>query len=82
MMTHTECPQGHEIRSASDRDVHGYCRACKADGDRQRRLANKAALDVVRVFEAAGVRFQDAGVPIDAEEVARQLVAVYGTEIN
>lgn len=79
MLTNTAtCPRGHEIRSTADRTASGYCRRCKRDDDRTARLANRAALDVVRVFEAAGVRFQNDGQPVTAEEVARQLVEVYG----
>lgn len=78
----TVCPRGHEVRSNSDRTRQGRCRQCQRDDDRLQRLKNRAALDVVRVFEAAGVRFQNAGVPVDAEAVARQLVAVYGGGIE
>lgn len=76
--TITQCPHGHEIRSSADRTTQGYCRQCKREDDRDRRLVNKAALAAVAVFEAAGVRFQDNGVPVDASVIARQLVAVYG----
>ncbi|AWT52590.1 hypothetical protein D806_016060 [Mycolicibacterium smegmatis MKD8] len=80
MLTDPKCPRGHEIRSSADRTISGYCRNCKRDDDRRDRIAKRAALDVVRVFEAAGVRFQDNGQPVAAEEVARQLVSVYGDE--
>lgn len=79
--TVTQCPAGHEIRSTADRTTNGYCRACKREDDRLIRLKNRAALEVVRIFEAAGVRFQDDGLPLPAEDVARQLVALYGDDI-
>ena len=80
--TITRCPQGHEIRSNADRTVSGYCRECKRADDRLDRLKQRAALDVVKIFEAAGVRFQDNGVPIDAAEVARQFVVLYGDDFT
>lgn len=82
MLTDTTCPRGHQIRSTADRTASGYCRQCKRDDDRLQRLKKRAALDVVRAFEAAGVQFQNDGVPVDAEAVARQLVAVYGGDIE
>jgi hypothetical protein len=72
----TTCPHGHTIRTSADRS-QGYCRECKRSGDRDQRLRRRAALDVVRIFEAAGVQFQDNGRPIAADEVARQLMRVY-----
>lgn len=82
MLTDTTCPRGHQIRSTADRTASGYCRQCKRDDDRVQRLKKRAALDVVRAFEAAGIRFQNGGVPVGAEEVARQLVAVYGGDVE
>jgi len=75
------CQRGHEIRSSADRTVSGYCRSCKRDDDRRDRIAKRAALDVVRVFEAAGVRFVDNGQPVAAEEVAAQIAAVFGPQV-
>jgi hypothetical protein len=77
MYTET-CPAGHEIRSSSDRTSQGFCRACKRDADRLDRQKVKAALTVVKAFEAVGVRFQTDGAPADPADVARQLVALYG----
>lgn len=76
------CPSGHEIRSQSDRTTQGYCRHCKREDDRRTRLKHRAALDAVRILEAAGVRFENNGVPVDGRDVARQLVRVYGHEID
>lgn len=73
----TACPAGHVIKSSADRDRQGYCRQCRREAERERRLADRAALNVVKIFEAAGVRFQNHGVPVDADEVVRQLVANY-----
>lgn len=72
-----QCPQGHEIRSSADRDGGGYCRRCRADNERKRRVANSAAMIVVRALERAGVQFQNGGVPVDPAEVARQLAEGY-----
>jgi hypothetical protein len=82
MLTITACPAGHHIRSSADRTNQSHCRQCKRETDRLNRLKQRAALDVVKVFEAAGVRFQNDGVPVAAEDVARQLVAIYGDEFN
>jgi len=76
----TQCPHGHDIRSSADRSTQGACRQCKREDDRERRIRNRAALDVVKVFEAAGAVFHRNGDPLDAEDVARQLVAIYGTD--
>lgn len=75
-MPATQCPQGHEIRTAADRDGQGYCRRCRADNERRRRVSKSAALMVVRTFEAAGVRFESDGVPVAPADVARQLAAL------
>jgi hypothetical protein len=73
-----ECPQGHEIRNAADRDGQGYCRKCKADRERRRRVSTSMRLAMVRAFEEAGVRFEDDdGEPVAPSEVVRQLVAIY-----
>lgn len=71
----TRCPQGHEITSSADRGTNGYCRECKRHDDRERRLATRATLDVVRAFESVGVQFQRNGVPESPADVVRQLIA-------
>lgn len=73
----TRCPQGHEIRTAADRDGQGHCRKCMADRARRRRVADSAALTVVRVLEKAGAVFQSDGKPAEPAEVARQLAEAY-----
>lgn len=72
-----QCPSGHTINSAADRDNQGYCRECKTDRERRRRAGNSAALMVVRVFEKAGVRFAVDGDPADPTEVAKALSDLY-----
>lgn len=72
-----QCPQGHDTRTADARDSQGHCRKCKADKARRRRVADSAALTVVRVLERAGARFQNDGVPAEPAEVARQLADAY-----
>ncbi|MDI9940873.1 hypothetical protein QM806_36550 [Rhodococcus sp. IEGM 1351] len=74
----TTCPQNHQIRSSADRDRQGYCRECRREGDRARRLQRQAAHEVVKVFEAAGVKFQNDGIPLNASEVAEALIRIYG----
>ncbi|CAN5548869.1 hypothetical protein BH11ACT6_BH11ACT6_29770 [soil metagenome] len=76
-MPANQCPQGHEIRSASDRDGQGYCKRCRYERKQRRQVADSAALMVVRAFEAAGVEFQADGVPVAPAVVARQLAALY-----
>lgn len=72
------CPQRHEIRTAVDRDAQGYCRRCKADGERRRRVGQSMKLAMVSAFEAAGVRFEDdSGNPVAPAEVVRQLAEIY-----
>ena len=78
----TECPHGHQIRSQADRTTQGHCRRCKAGYDRERHRMRSVALDIVKSFEAAGVKFHNAGVPVSAEDLARQLVLVYGEDIS
>uniref|UniRef100_A0AB39U237 Uncharacterized protein n=3 Tax=unclassified Caudoviricetes TaxID=2788787 RepID=A0AB39U237_9CAUD len=75
--TTDQCPQGHEIRSTADRDKQGYCRRCRADNARKRRVGKEAALIVVRALEKAGVQFQNDGVPAEPAEVVRQLTDAY-----
>jgi hypothetical protein len=61
-MNTTRCPQGHPIKSQADRTTQGYCRSCKREDDRARHRQHRAAMDAVRVLEAAGFRF-DVGMP-------------------
>ena len=68
------CINGHPTPLSTDRRSAGGCAECHREANRQLRLKNRAALDVVKAFEAAGVQFQNNGDPIDATEVARQLV--------
>lgn len=78
--TTDQCPQGHRIRSNSDRDGQGYCKRCRADRARSRRVSDGMKLTMARAFEAAGVRFEDdAGQPVAPADVVRQLVSVYET---
>ncbi len=76
------CPVGHHVPVASDRTAFGSCRVCHREANRKLRLKNRAALDVVKVFESAGVQFQEDGQPIDAAEVARQLVEKFGDSVK
>jgi hypothetical protein len=77
-MSIEQCPAGHPTPLSKDRTVSGACRECHKESNRLLRLKKKAALDVVRVFEAAGVRFVNGTEPVDADEVAKQLVEKYG----
>lgn len=73
----TRCPQGHEIRSAADRDGQGFCRRCRADNARRRRVSDSMKLTMARAFEDAGVRFEDDdGAPVAAAEVVRQIAGL------
>lgn len=72
-MPANQCPQGHEIRTAADRDGNGYCRKCRADNEKRRRAGKEAALLVVKAFEAAGCRLVIDGQPVDPADAARQL---------
>lgn len=71
------CPRGHEIRTASDRDTQGFCRECKRERERSRRTAERAVLDVVRVFVSAGVEFETDGIPVQPALIVRQLMDKY-----
>lgn len=71
----TECPKGHPTLTPESRDSQGYCRQCRRD----RRTAQRAALDVVDVFVTAGVRFENDGVPVEPSEVVAQLIRLYDT---
>ena len=81
-MSSDYCPAGHYVPLSSDRNTVGTCRECHREANRKLRLKNRAALDVVKVFESAGVQFQENGQPIDATEVARQLVEKFGDTVN
>lgn len=69
----TECPKGHPTLTPESRDSQGYCRQCRRD----RRIAQRAALDVVGVFAAAGVRFENDGIPVEPSEVVDQIIRLY-----
>lgn len=69
----TECPKGHPTIIPESRDAQGYCRECR----RERRTTQRAALNVVAIFEAAGAEFQRDGVPCDPDDVVRQLMKLY-----
>lgn len=73
-----QCPSGHAIRSAADRDGQGYCKTCRRDGARQRRVSNAMKLTLVKTFEDVGIRFEDDdGLAVAPAEVVRQLVERY-----
>lgn len=79
------CPKQHVIRSSADR-VNGYCRQCKRIYDREYRRRQKmkvqAANDVVAIFAAAGAVFKDGAREVSAQELAAQLVKVYGHTLD
>ena len=68
------CLNNHPTPTSAHRTTSGGCIQCHRERNKQLRLKHRAALDVVQVFEAAGVCFQRDGVPVAAEEVARQMV--------
>lgn len=73
-----QCPQGHKIHTAADRDGQGHCRRCQRDRQRQRRVSDGMKLAVARAFEKAGVRFaDDDGRPVAPAEVVRQMSDLY-----
>ncbi len=75
------CVNGHPTPTAAHRDSKGTCRECKRAYAREREIKARAALDVVKVFEAAGVRFVNGVEPVTAEQLAEQLLKVYGQSI-
>lgn len=81
-MSSDYCVNGHYVPLSSDRTGSGGCRECGREANRVLRLKNRAALDVVKVFESAGVQFQNNGQPMDAAEVARQLVEKFGDTVK
>ncbi len=78
----TQCPKGHEIRSQQDRDSQRYCARCRKEHNDRQTLKRKAAMDVCRGLEAYGVKFMDGDRPVTAEQVAEQLLKVYGSRID
>lgn len=79
----TMCPQGHEIRTDSDRDGQGHCRACERDRQRRRRVSNAMKLTLVKAFEDVGIRFEDDdGQPVAPAEVVRQIAAIYESGVE
>ena len=76
------CPKGHPTPTASHRDAKGTCKECKRDYARERELKARAALDIVRVFEAAGCSFVAGDRAVTPEELAAQLVRLYGDNIQ
>lgn len=78
--TITQCPQGHDIRSAADRDTQGHCRECGRERTRRKRVSDSMRLAMVRAFEEAGVRFEDDyGQPVAPADVVAQLAQLYET---
>ncbi len=82
------CKWGHPTPLTSDRDASGFCRQCKRivnqkarDKRKQLELANRAALDTVLAFQAAGAVFVNGDTPVTPEELAAQLVRLYGDKI-
>jgi hypothetical protein len=72
------CPQRHQIRSAADRDGQGYCRKCRADGARRRRVSESMKLAFVGALESAGLQFEDDdGRPVEPAEAVRQMVELF-----
>lgn len=77
-MPANQCPSGHAIRSSADRDGQGFCRLCRVERSRRRRVSDSMKLSIARAFEDAGVRFEDDdGLAVTPAEVVRQLAAVY-----
>ncbi len=77
-MTADYCPNGHPTPTAAHRDTQGMCRECKKDYDRVAKARMRAAYKVCRGLEARGVRFENDGVPVPADEVAAQLLNQHG----
>jgi hypothetical protein len=67
------CPKGHYCPTSAHRDAGGTCKECK----RLHALKRKAAYEVCLGLERYGVRFENEGVPVSAEEVAAQLVRLH-----
>lgn len=79
-MSKDYCINGHPTPLSTDRRSAGGCSECHREANRILRLKNRAALDVVKAFEAAGVNFQLEGKPLPAELVAKQLVEKFPIE--
>ncbi len=75
-MTATHCPQGHSTPTSMHRDSQGTCRECKRTYDRQMKARMRAAFKVCRELEGRGIRFEDGGKPVSADELVAQLLKI------
>lgn len=72
------CPRHHEIRTSADRDGQGYCRKCKIDRERRRRVSTSMKLAFVGALESAGLQFEDDdGRLVEPAEAVRQMVELF-----
>jgi hypothetical protein len=74
------CVHGHDT-DKTGRDRAGYCKRCRSIRAKEYALKRKAAFDVCRGLANQGIRFENAGVPVHPDDVAAQLLKVYGQNI-
>jgi hypothetical protein len=79
-----QCKYGHNTTAPNSRDASGFCRRCRKDRNQREYQKLRAAQDVVAMFEAAGCTFFDSDrqVTVSPEELAAQLVKVYGPVLD
>jgi hypothetical protein len=76
-----QCAKGHPTPTAAYRDKSNTCLECKREYDEKHRLKRKAAYDVCQGLAAYGVSYMDGDKPVTPEELAAQLVRLYGDKI-
>lgn len=77
MIATTVCPQGHEIRSDTDRDADGWCRQCRKAKNVGYRSRQRAALELALALEARGIEVTRSEPPVDLQRLAVVLADGY-----
>ena len=76
-MNPAECPNGHEIRSAADRDADGWCKRCRKSKNVVYRTRQRAALALALALESRGVAVTRSEPPVDLQQLAADLTRNY-----
>lgn len=79
-MPTTECPHGHEIHSAADRDSQSYCLQCRRFGARTYRSRQRAALELALALESFGIEVTRSDPPVDLRRLAADLASAFDSE--
>ncbi len=81
-MAADKCRKGHPTPTAAYRTPNGTCRECLRQANQKHRMKQRAAWTIVKSLTDAGVTFENDGVPVAPEEVARQMVKVHADKFD